>query len=293
MTLRFESAALLTLPLTLALCVSACGDDAPGASSDESGTDESGESGETTGDGDGDPATGDGDGDPTTGDGDGDQCPVGSEGCPCTGGGSCDAGLMCEGGLCVPVAGDGDGDMTGDGDGDMTGDGDGDMTGDGDGDPNQCPDESFEILAVDATDSNGWDVIMSDLGEGMILGWDMVTQDASVSFDFDIPCEDDWHVWIRGVDNGDQDSYFVLVDGEPMPIPVFELDCTGEPMGNGIYRWTELNWREQDADACDYVEDPWIQAWGAGQHNITLGFRESIALSRIWITNTNDMPPMP
>jgi hypothetical protein len=29
-------------------------------------------------------------------------CPVGSEGCPCTGGGACDAGLVCNAGLCAP-----------------------------------------------------------------------------------------------------------------------------------------------------------------------------------------------
>ena len=57
--------------------------------------------GDPTGDGDGDP-TGDGDGDATTtGDGDGDMmCPVGAEGCPCTGGGGCDPGLECMDGIC-------------------------------------------------------------------------------------------------------------------------------------------------------------------------------------------------
>lgn len=34
------------------------------------------------------------------------DCPLGGEGCPCTGGGGCDAGLMCEAGLCVPIASD-------------------------------------------------------------------------------------------------------------------------------------------------------------------------------------------
>jgi hypothetical protein len=31
-----------------------------------------------------------------------DGCPIGAEGCPCTGGGGCDAGLECDGGVCVP-----------------------------------------------------------------------------------------------------------------------------------------------------------------------------------------------
>jgi hypothetical protein len=109
-----------------------CGDDKSTADSDTgtdtagtAGTADTGESGSMsmTGDGDGD-QTGDGDGDP--GDGDGDTgCVVGSEGCPCTGGGGCDPGLVCEAGVCGPAPGDGDGD------GDPTGDGDGD----GDPDP--------------------------------------------------------------------------------------------------------------------------------------------------------------
>ena len=52
--------------------------------------------------GDGD---GDGDGDTGSGDGDGDsECWVGSEGCPCTDGGGCDPGLICDQGtnMCVP-----------------------------------------------------------------------------------------------------------------------------------------------------------------------------------------------
>ena len=65
--------------------------------SDEGGDDESTDTtaeASTTEAGDGDP-TGDGDGD-------GDPCTVGTEGCPCTGGGGCDPGLVCDGDLCVP-----------------------------------------------------------------------------------------------------------------------------------------------------------------------------------------------
>ena len=67
----------------------------------------------------------------------GDSCPIGAEGCPCTDGGACDAGLVCLSNLCVdPASGSGSNSGTGDGDGDTSGDGDGDpTTGDGDGDP--------------------------------------------------------------------------------------------------------------------------------------------------------------
>ena len=93
------------LSFSLLLTLAGCGDDAPGTSSDDTGTgdtadtgtaDEVGESGSsdtTTSDTSTDTST-------TT-----DNCPVGSEGCPCTGGGGCDPGLVCEGGTCVPDAG--------------------------------------------------------------------------------------------------------------------------------------------------------------------------------------------
>jgi hypothetical protein len=126
-----------------------CGDDKGTGDSETdtgtAGTADTGESGSMsmTGDGDGDttPETGDGDGDTDPdvgdGDGDGDGCTVGSEGCPCTAGGGCDPGLICDAGVCGPAPGDGDGDGgDGDGDGDPdAGDGDGDGDGgDGDGD---------------------------------------------------------------------------------------------------------------------------------------------------------------
>ena len=67
------------------------------------------------------------------------DCPIGSEGCECTAGGSCDPGLICDAGLCSPASGDGDGDP---GDGDP---GDGDP-GDGDGDPDPlCGDGVVDV----------------------------------------------------------------------------------------------------------------------------------------------------
>jgi hypothetical protein len=142
-----------------------CGDDKGTADSDTgtdtagtAGTADTGESGSMsmTGDGDGD-VTGDGDGDTGPGDGDGDTgCVVGSEGCPCTDGGGCDPGLVCDAGVCGPAPGDGDGDG-GDGDGDgEPGDGDGDGDGgdgDGDGDvpPYQaCPNGDDDCAAGEA-----------------------------------------------------------------------------------------------------------------------------------------------
>lgn len=75
--------------------------DGDGDSGDGDG--DSGDGDGDSGDGDGD-TSGDGDGD-TSGDGDGDDpCPLGSEGCPCDVGASCDEELECDidEGLCLP-----------------------------------------------------------------------------------------------------------------------------------------------------------------------------------------------
>ena len=49
------------------------------------------------------PGTGD---DEVGGTGDTDECAIGSEGCACTPGGSCDAGLMCSDMICVDASAD-------------------------------------------------------------------------------------------------------------------------------------------------------------------------------------------
>ena len=150
-------------------------------------------------------------------------------------------------------------------------------------------DEVFEIeiLAVDA-DYVGWAPTMSMLGEGMVLVFDD-QQENYVSWDIDIPCEDTWHVWVRGFNAQQDDSYFALVDGEPDPVAIFEIACDFGPF-NPEYQWRELNWRDLNAPGCEYVEDPWLQDWDAGVHNLTLAYRESYAVSRIWVTNSDSAP---
>jgi hypothetical protein len=294
MHLRTETVLLLSLPLSIMLGLAACGDDQPVAEEETAGSETATETGDgDPGDGDGDP--GDGDGDPGDGDGDGDtndtdECPIGSEGCPCTGGGACDNGLMCDAGVCVPVAGDGDGDE-GDGDGDGDGDG-GDGDGDGDTGGNACVgDEEIAIEGEDADTQVGWYPTESMLGEVEVLFWDQMVPDAYAEWNIDVPCDGDWHVWVRAINYQDQDSLFVQVDGGPMPIPIFEIACDAGPQ-EAAYEWRELNWRDQMAPACEYVEDPWVQTWAAGPHTLTLGARESYAISKIWLT-TSDQPPPP
>jgi hypothetical protein len=173
---------LTTLASVCFLLATGCGGDDKSASD---GGSESGTAGtaETSGTGEsGSASAGDGDGDPTTtstapgdGDGDGAPCPIGAEGCPCTGGGGCDPGLMCDGGTCVPAAGDGDGapgdgdGAPGDGDG-APGDGDG-MPGDGDGAP--MPDPYQACPNGDSDCAPGEMCVQSG---GMGPQWTMCTQ---------------------------------------------------------------------------------------------------------------------
>ena len=77
---------------------------------------------------------------------------------------------------------------------------------------------------------------------------------------------------------------------EPNPPPIFELDCTQGPQ-QSTYVWKELNYRDPADAACTYQFDPWTQDWAAGLHQFTLMYRESAAVSRIWVTNTDGTPP--
>ncbi|MFV8750676.1 hypothetical protein ACNOYE_08990 [Nannocystaceae bacterium ST9] len=273
--------------LTASLVV-ACGDDNPAEGGDETAgsetaetagsEDEIGESsssnGDTTSTTNGDTTTST----TTTDDG---NCPIGSEGCECTGGGGCDPGLECVGGLCeMPV--DDTSSST-----DTTSTSTDTTTGMG----TACEmDVSFEVLAIDAALFDGWDPVMSMLGEGMVMAWDQQTQDATIGWDLDIPCDDTWHIWVRGIDQGQADSYFASVDGQPDPPPIFELDCTQGP-NQGTYVWKELNYRDPADPACTYMFDPWTQDWLTGIHQFSLVYRESGAVSKLWITNTDQPPP--
>lgn len=265
--------------------LAACGDDKAADAGSETAGSETADTGTATGDEIGDSGTTTGDGDTTTTtttdstttttDG---SCSVGSEGCECTQGGGCDPGLECTGGICTPPAPD----TTGGGTTETT-----ETTG---ANTACAMDMSFEILAVDATNANGWDPFMSMLGEGMIMAWDQQTNDATISWDIDVPCDDIWHIWVRGIDQGQADSYFATVDGMPNPAPIFELDCTNNP-NQGTYVWKELNWRDLADPGCTYLEDPWMQDWLIGIHQFELTYRESGAVSKLWITNTDLTPP--
>jgi hypothetical protein len=148
-------------------------------------------------------------------------------------------------------------------------------------------------MDADAAVLDGWTASMSMfMGEGMVITPETVTDYGNMSgetatFTVDIPCNDTWHVWVRGHDGGNADSFFAQVDGEMDPPFIFELECT--MMGSGMmnpYVWRELNQRDPMAMACEYVADPWTFDWTANsQHDIVFMPRESQAISAVTVTN--------
>jgi hypothetical protein len=149
---------------------------------------------------------------------------------------------------------------------------------------------SFLIPAVNYTSAYGWQPYMSMIGEGMVLDIPDGVTEAVAEYELDIPCDDTWHVWVRALDYQQYDSLWVRVDETPVEWAIFEVDCTDGPM-ESMYKWNELNWRVDGANPCQYVEDPWTQEWTKGIHTLELGYRDSVAISKIWFTNGNGTPP--
>ncbi|MCX4247906.1 hypothetical protein [Paraliomyxa miuraensis] len=147
---------------------------------------------------------------------------------------------------------------------------------------------TFEMMPSEATLSGAWMLGMSMVGEGEI-SVNQMGGPGSILFEPDIPCDDTWYIWVRAFNNGSDDSYFATLDGEPMPEAIFEGDCQNGGQG---YIWAPLNWRDQMAGPCTYVEDPWAPDWTTGVHQIEFTYREAAAMGRILITNDQDLVPM-
>lgn len=155
----------------------------------------------------------------------------------------------------------------------------------------ECMDTvTFELTPDQAALSGDWELGMSMLGEGQIVNIPNPQNgtEGSILFEPEIPCDGTWYIWVRVIDQGNNDSYFATLDGEPNPEAIFEGDCTQAGMG---YKWARLNWREQGAPACEYVQDPWAPTWTAGLHAIEFSYREAQAMGRILLTNDPDLVP--
>lgn len=161
------------------------------------------------------------------------------------------------------------------------------------GAPLAC-DETHVIrrLVSDADVSGEWFTVMSMLGEGLIAKIDPDQgTDGAVVWSVEIPCTATWQVWVRYWDDGNDDSYFVQLDGQPQPAAIFEGGCN---QNGENYAWNELNWRDPvNGPQCQYVLDPWTADWAAGTHEVRFTYRESVNLARIIVTNDPGFVPGP
>ena len=148
----------------------------------------------------------------------------------------------------------------------------------------------LEYVAEDAVLDGGFGLVDSMAKPGAVVAaFDFQSPTGTVTWSIDIPCDDDWHVWVRAFDSGTNDTFFARLDGGPDPAPIFEADCTNDGQG---YVWGELNWRDPEMGmACEYVEDPWLAQWETGAHEFQLEFRDSPAVSRIIVTNDDLFVP--
>ena len=154
-----------------------------------------------------------------------------------------------------------------------------------------CTDKVVIDIDADEAVLDGWETTDSSFEfEGVVVFGPENTADfnGSATFVVDAPCSDTFVVWVRGRDEGSEDSHYVMVDGEPDPPHVFEVDCTGEGAG---YKWTRLNQRIEGEPVCTYITDPWTHEWEAGEHEVTFFRREFGAVSRIIVTNDPDLVP--
>ena len=156
--------------------------------------------------------------------------------------------------------------------------------------PSDCKLEQIELVAEDAVLTGDWFETTSSVGEGQILAVGGAG-DGSVSWTVPITCADNWRIWIRSFDAGNDDSFFVTVDGEPDPPAIVESDCGPEPPF-GEYRWSLMNWRDFDEPfPCEYLEDPWVHQFDEGDHVVEFSYREATAIGRIIVTNDPAFDP--
>ncbi len=146
----------------------------------------------------------------------------------------------------------------------------------------------------DAARVGPWEIDHSNFLDQDFLRWEGSFDDPennALIFNPQIPCDDDWRVWARMIDEGRNDSFFVQSDGAPADPAIFDGNCDQE---NSIrWIWSELNWRVDDPEVnpCEFAEDPWVQSWGAGEHELVFSFRESFGLAEVIITNDPDFTP--
>lgn len=149
----------------------------------------------------------------------------------------------------------------------------------------------ISIPTTDAQLSGDWAVVMSMVGEGLILQVPNNNDTAGTAvFDVDIPCDDTWTIWARMLNYQNQDSSFVQLDGQPNPGEINAIDCNALFPNLASWNWRKLNRRDPE-DECEFLEDPWTADWLTGPHTITFLYRDSESLGRVFVTNDPNYVP--
>ncbi len=154
--------------------------------------------------------------------------------------------------------------------------------------------EELRLGPDDAARVGPWELGYSNFLDQPFLLWDGPFENPpnnALRFNPQIPCDDEWHVWALMFDEARYDSFFVQSDGAPADPAIFDGDCDQNNEGRWI--WSELNWRVNDpyVGPCDFTEDPWVQKWSAGEHELEFSFRESYGLAEVIITNDPSFSP--
>jgi len=179
-------------------------------------------------------------------------------------------------------------------------------SGDGDGDPTttgtdpttdtstggDCSQSiTVELDADVASVSGDWQHGTSDLvpSEGFVVWPTQQPGAGSAVFDLDFPCDDDWHIWVKGMDRDQNDSFFARVDGGPDPAAIFDIDCQPGDWNNPVYSWAHLNQRAQGS-YCG-LDNLWVVSGGPGDGSVEFIEREAGAISAVAFSNDPSYVP--
>ncbi|MCB9748741.1 MAG: hypothetical protein H6713_01915 [Myxococcales bacterium] len=145
----------------------------------------------------------------------------------------------------------------------------------------------ISIEAVNAEYVGGWSVYDSPTLLKPVLRY-LADSEDYIRFTPEIPCADTWYVWLHLFDDGEKDAFFVTVDGFPLAPALFEGDCGPN---DATWRWALLNWRDADDGVCEFTEDPWLQSWDVGPHELVLRHHDCDGLAALLITNDPNYAP--
>ena len=149
---------------------------------------------------------------------------------------------------------------------------------------------SFDEFASSVAQlSGGWYSDYAIIPNKDVARWNGGDDDNGAVWTPDIPCEDEWRVWVHFLDDGDEDDFDLRIDGEPNPEWArFDGHCDWNIV---TYRWRQINWRAEGESCGDNLGDPWVQNWGPGPHELHFKYRSSEAIAEVVVTNDPNYDP--